>query len=146
MKRSERLTVVLNLYQRHEDEAAAVLQQRQQHLAEQEKQLDQLINYQQDYQNRLGDSAQQGVSMAQWRRTQDYVEQLNGIIKQQEQQVRLADADVQSAERRWQQAHLDRKSMDSAVARIEAEEEREAERREQKVNDDLVQQMLQRRR
>lgn len=148
MRRSQRLQVVLQLYQRREDEMSGVVQAAQLQLQTQESQLHQLVTYQRSYQDAtVADSGGgQSMSIAQWRRLQDYIDQLSDIIAQQEQQVGLAKAEVERAEVKWQQAHLERRSMESAIDRISREEQVLADRQEQKALDEMIQQMRGRRR
>lgn len=144
MKRSERLDVVLRLYQRKEDEQARQVEVAREQLGEHQGQLDQLVSYRASYQATV--STQDSVSIAQWRRLQDYIDQLTGIIGQQERQVELSRVEVERAEARWRQAHLDRKSMETAIERIAGEEQMQEARLEQKNLDEMIQQMQARRR
>lgn len=124
------------------------VQTAQVHLQTQESQLEQLVAYQRSYQDATGADRHGGQSMsiAQWRRLQDYIDQLSGIIAQQEQQVGLAKADLERAEEKWRQAHLERRSMESAIERISREEQVQESRLEQKALDEMIQQMRGRRR
>lgn len=145
MKRSERLQVVLRLYLRREDQAAEVVSRARGELDEHERQLQQLVDYQRDYHDGANTPGR-GVSMAQWRRLQDYIEQLRGIIAQQERQVGLARVELERAQSVWQNAHLERRSMESAIERISKLEQLEQSRQEQKMLDELIQQQQQRQR
>ncbi|MEX1058084.1 MAG: flagellar export protein FliJ [Natronospirillum sp.] len=146
MKRSKRLNVVLSLYQQREDSAAEQVQVVQNQLRDQEVQLAQLVAYQEDYQHsvKAKDGHHVAVSMAQWRRLQNYIEQLDGIIKQQEQHVNLLTADLERAEAVWHNLHLDRRSMETAIEAIVRDEQLTASRQEQKQLDEMIQQQRQR--
>lgn len=148
MKRSDRLGVVLRLYQQKEDQLSVSVQAAQAERDTQRARLEQLVDYQRSYQASAranSDAGAQSMSIAQWRRLQDYIEQLTVIIRQQEQQVGLSEAEVERAEARWRSAHLERRSMESAIERIALEEQRAADRAEQKQIDEMVQQMRARR-
>lgn len=139
MKRSQRLQVVLRLYQRREDQAAELVTRARSELETQETQLQQLVDYQRDYQ--AGTAATgEAVTMAQWKRLQDYIHQLDAIIRQQQQQVGLARVELERVQTAWQNAHLERRSMESAIERISKLEQLEAARLEQKLLDEMVQQ------
>lgn len=146
MKRSVRLEVVLRLYQQKEDQLSVSVQSAQAERDAQQAKLDQLVDYQRSYQESAqGGNDSKSMSIAQWRRLQDYIDQLTLIIGQQRQQVGLSEAELERVEARWRSAHLERRSMESAIERIAMEEQRIADRREQKQIDEMVQQMRARR-
>ncbi|MCH8551276.1 MAG: flagellar export protein FliJ [Natronospirillum sp.] len=144
MKRSKRLDVVLRLYQRREDQAAELVARARAELESHEAQLQQLQDYQADYERGAQTPDQGGVTMAQWKRLQDYIEQLDGIIRQQTRQVGLAQVELERVQVLWQNAHLERRSMESAIERISRLEQVEAARKEQKLLDEMIQQQQRR--
>lgn len=142
MKRSVRLQVVLQLFQQKEDVALQGVQQATQDVEQQQLQLKSLIDYQNEYYQSSSDT-QQTISIQQWRRLQDYIEQLKGIIAKQEYQVQLSEVNLQRAQDAWRVAHLKRKSMESMIEKIVVQETFEADKKDQKYMDELVQQLQQ---
>ncbi|WLD57023.1 flagellar export protein FliJ [Salinispirillum sp. LH 10-3-1] len=143
MKRSKRLSVVLQLFVQQEEKASQNVQMARVTLEQQQNQLRDLVAYQEEYYQSVTGEAQQTVSIMQWRRLQDYIEQLKGIIAKQEYQVQLAEVDVQRAQDAWQQAYLKRKSLEGMVEKVVMQETLEADKKEQKNLDELVQQLQQ---
>lgn len=142
MKRSVRLQVVLQLFQQKEDQALQGVQLATQDVEQQKLQLSSLVDYQNEYYRSSGDT-QQAVSIMQWRRLQDYIEQLKGIIAKQKYQVQLSEVALQRAQDAWREAHLKRKSMESMIEKIVVQEVLDADKKEQKYLDELVQQLQQ---
>lgn len=143
MKRSKRLNVVLQLFAQQEEKASQAVQMARATLEQQKNQLRDLVAYQEEYYLSVTGQAQQTVSIMQWRRLQEYIEQLKGIIAKQEYQVQLAEVDVSRAQDAWQQAYLKRKSLESMVEKVVLQENFEADKKEQKILDELVQQLQQ---
>lgn len=143
MKRSKRLNVVLQLFAQQEEKASQAVQMARATLEQQKNQLRDLVAYQEEYYLSVTGQAEQTVSIMQWRRLQEYIEQLKGIIAKQEYQVQLAEVDVSRAQDAWQQAYLKRKSLESMVEKVVLQENFEADKKEQKILDELVQQLQQ---
>jgi flagellar FliJ protein len=80
----------------------------------------------------------------QWRRTQGFIDQLGGVIGQQEGVIKQWQRQEQQVLMQWQTLYQRRKSIGNLVDKLSMEELVEADKQEQKALDELVGQMLQR--
>lgn len=144
MKRSQRFAVIERLAKQREDQAAQALQQARAQLAQEQQQLEELAGYQAEYHRALEVTGGSGISIEQWRRTQGFIDQLETVMvsqrrvigQWQEQEARLLE--------HWQSLYQRRRTLNQLVERFSMEELVEADRREQKALDEVVNQMRQR--
>lgn len=142
MKRSERLSVVEKLIAKQEQQMAQALGIARQQLAGEEKKQAELEEYLVSYQDDLTTKSQQGVSGAQWQNYQFFIEQLESVILQQKRSVYRSQEQVKMVTQKWQQINIKKKSMGGLIDNIRMEELVEQEKKDQKVIDDMVTQMM----
>jgi flagellar FliJ protein len=144
MKRSDRMQIIEKLARQREDQAAHALAQTRQRLEQEVAQLNELEGYRSEYLTYLETQGSVGLSIMQWRRTQGFIDQLGGVIGQQEGVIKQWQRQEQQVLMQWQTLYQRRKSIGNLVDKLSMEELVEADKQEQKALDELVGQMLQR--
>lgn len=139
MRRSKRLQVVLELAKRKEDEALKAMQAAQSSLNQQRAKLQELIQYQQEYQQALRDAFSTGATAANCATYQHFLSQVGGAIEQQQKAVTLAEEQFSKARLHWQSLYEKQKGMDGLIDRFRDEEDREIDKKEQQMIDELSQ-------
>lgn len=139
MRRSKRLQVVLELAKRKEDEALKAMQSSQNNLNQQNEKLQELIRYQQEYQQALRDAFSTGATAANCATYQHFLSQVGGAIEQQQLVVTLAEEQLNKARKHWQSLYEKQKGMGGLIDRFRDEEDLEIEKKEQKMIDELSQ-------
>ncbi|HET8902652.1 MAG TPA: flagellar export protein FliJ [Saccharospirillum sp.] len=144
MKRSQRMQLIEKLARQREDQAAQALAQTRQRLEQEQAQLNELEGYRGEYLSYLETQGSAGLSIVQWRRTQGFIDQLGGVIGQQEGVIRQWQRQEQQVLMQWQKLYQRRKSIGQLVDKLSLQEVIEADKQEQKALDELVGQMGQR--
>ncbi|WP_250657655.1 flagellar export protein FliJ [Alkalimarinus coralli] len=139
MRRSKRLQVVLELAKRKEDEALKAMQTAQSSLNQQRAKLQELIQYQQEYQQALRDAFSTGATAENCATYQHFLSQVGGAIEQQQKAVTLAEEQFSKARLHWQSLYEKQKGMDGLIDRFRDEEDREIDKKEQQMIDELSQ-------
>ena len=139
MRRSKRLQVVLELAKRKEDEALKAMQSSQNNLNQQNEKLQELIRYQEEYQQALRDAFSTGATAANCATYQHFLSQVGGAIEQQQLVVTLAEEQLDKARKHWQSLYEKQKGMGGLIDRFRDEEDLEIEKKEQKMIDELSQ-------
>ena len=137
VKRSKRLKVVEQLAERKELECAKALGEITEQLQAAEQQLQQLHDYKLEYQ-RQKDSLQSINSggpavLANYTR---FFQQLDQAIAQQQSVVARIQEQRTRLQQEWGRRHNKRKNYQKLIARYQAEEQGESEKRLQKTLDD----------
>lgn len=139
MRRSKRLQVVLELAKRKEDEALKAMQASQTNLNQQNEKLQELVRYQQEYQQALRNAFSSGATAANCATYQHFLSQVGGAIEQQQLVVTLAEEQLDKARKHWQSLYEKQKGMGGLIDRFRDEEDVEIEKKEQKMIDELSQ-------
>lgn len=139
MRRSKRLQVVLDLAKRKEDEALKALQVAQSSLASQNQKLSELTQYQRDYQQSLREAYQTHATADSCATYQHFLAQVGDAIEQQQQTVALAEQQFDQVRIHWLTLHEKQQGMGSLIDRFRDEEDKELDKKEQKMIDELSQ-------
>ena len=144
--RAVRLAPVIEMAERAEREAARQLAHCQGLLGKAEAQLGELERYRADYQQQWISEGSKGVS-GQWLMNyQRFLAQLETAINQQNQAVAWNRANLDKAREAWQQRYARLEGLRKLVQRYIDEARVAADKREQKLLDELSQRLLQRER
>ena len=144
--RAARLAPVVDMAEREEREAARSLGQCQTLLSQAEGKLANLHRYLGDYQQQWINEGSKGVS-GQWLMNyQRFLAQLETAINQQNQAVAWNRANLDKAREAWQQRYARLEGLRKLVQRYIDEARVAADKREQKLLDELSQRLLQRER
>lgn len=136
MTRSERLQPVARLADKQERSAAQALGEAKQAQVSEEQRLLELQTYRQEYVadfQRRGRSGLNGIELQQF---QQFLGQLDRAIEQQQQRIRGAVVQVEQRTGQWQQRASKAKAINNVVGNLQQSEVRQADKREQAVQDD----------
>lgn len=136
---SERFKPVKRIADSRERKAAAALGDSLKCRQQAEQRLADLRAYHADYLEQYRLANQTGMSVARMREFQVFLDKLETAIAEQERIVQRADADCANAQSVWRDKYTRTQVMSNVVERMQAEEQRETERREQAQLDDRPQ-------
>lgn len=102
MKRSKRLGTVVDLGKRKVDEAAQALAFVQRKLVDEAQKLEQLEQYLLEYREKTQSEGRKGFSVQEFRRYNDFSENVSKAITQQTQQVNTVKHQIEQVRRHWQ--------------------------------------------
>ncbi|MBD7978335.1 MULTISPECIES: flagellar export protein FliJ [Pseudomonas] len=140
-RRAERLAPVVDMATETEREAARQLGRSLQQLQNSENQLVELRRYLGDYQQQWLTAGGQGVS-GQWLiNYQRFLTQLDSAIGQQQRSVEWNQENVRKAREQWQKCYARLEGLRKLVQRYLDEARAAAEKREQKLLDELAQRL-----
>lgn len=145
MKRSERLKVVEQIARQHEEKAAQALRMAEQKAEFEQHQLEQLIEYQSNYQQTQKKAGSQGIGVQQYLVYQHFLDQVEVMINNQERVLQQVQVQYQQLMQHWQTLYLRRKSLAQLAEKVSLTEFAEEERIAQKAIDEIVNQMHARR-
>jgi flagellar FliJ protein len=144
--RASRLAPVVDMAEREERDAARNLGQCQTQVNQAEGKLKDLHRYLGDYQQQWITEGKNGVS-GQWMMNyQRFLSQLETAIKQQNQSVEWHRNSLHQAREVWQQKYARLEGLRKLVQKYMDEARVAADKREQKLLDELSQRLLQRER
>lgn len=136
MVKSKRFEPIANLAHDSERKAAKVLGSALKNLDEQVEQLDNLICYQVDYNQRLNSSASSGMNAQNLNEYIEFLSKLSTAIERQEQVVEQAKKNLQEKKQFWFSKRGRFKALDSVLERYIQDEAKQLEKREQSDLDD----------
>jgi flagellar FliJ protein len=139
MDKSKRMAPVVQVTESREEKAAREFGECQRQLTEQQNQLVQLKSYHLEYQRQLEVRGRAGMVVAQLLETQRFLAQLDKAIAQQQQLVEHTMRLCGQKRAVWLRARTRSEAVNKVVERMLGEEQRHAEKREQKESDDLAQ-------
>ncbi len=129
--RSERLAVVLKLAQSEERAAGARLEQAQQQLQLQRRQLAQLKEYSLDYRQRIGEQTGE-VQIQEMMTYRQFLNQLSSAEDNQEKTVLRLQQNLEQIKQLWRQKYQRIKSLETLIESAKLRENWEADKREQR--------------
>lgn len=139
MKRSQRLEPVVKVAENREQQAAKALGDAQGALAEAQQRLEELKHYREDYIQRFHTAGSFGMSAAQMGDYRLFLSNLSQAIEQQTAMVQQAAAVVERQRQQWFNRRGKVKMLDNVVSRYQADEQRDADRKEQREQDERAQ-------
>jgi flagellar protein FliJ len=139
VNRVKRMQPVLRLAELDADKAGRTLAMAQQRLAVEEQKLQQLLEYQQEYRQRLLSAGQQGLSVDRLRLFDGFQRQLDKAIMHQQTIVQSLRNEVLAIRQDWQQLDIRLKSLQKVVERLQREQGAEQARMEQRSHDEYSQ-------
>ncbi len=95
-----------------------------------------LIRYRKDYHTELQSKAKNGMSAVQLQQYQRFIAQLDKAIVQQQQQVTMAKAHLKDKQAQWQDKNSHQKAINSAIGKIEKQQQLAELKREQRDLDE----------
>lgn len=138
MKRSKRLGTVVDLAQRKVEDAARALAFMQQKLRDEEHKVEQLEQYLLEYRETIQREGRKGFSVQEFRRYNDFSENVAKAIVQQTQQVKTVHHQVEQVRRHWQALDARYKGLVKLRDKSLLEENAALERMQQKELDEIA--------
>jgi len=135
-KKSKRLEVVLNLAQMKEDVAARQLGEALNALEQGKQQLELLNDYRNDNQEHIRQVGKGHATGSQLHRHQMFLQQIETAISQQGDRLNMLTQRIEVVKKNWQQLHYRRKAIGDHVQKIQRDEDRVVEKKNQMEMDD----------
>lgn len=139
MAPSERLKPVRGIAERRERTAAQAYTNAQRALQSQQDKLEQLRQFQQEYQGQFDAACRGGLSVGELQEYRAFLARLQQAVSQQETAVETSHQAHLDTQRRWQAQHVRTQAIGKAIERLRSEESQDQERREQKESDEYAQ-------
>ncbi len=136
MGKSKRFEPIANLARDSEREAAKALGSALKNLQDQVDQLENLMRYQADYNQRLNSSASTGISAQELNEYIEFLSKLATAIEGQEQSVEQAKQALEEKKLFWFSKRGRSKALDSVLERYVQDEAKQLDKREQHELDD----------
>lgn len=137
MNRTKKLEPVVKHVDNHEQTALQAVAFSQQQLQMQQQRLQQLIDYKADYQARQFSSTD-ALGAVQFQEFNRFMAQLDESIKQQQQIIEMAMREVEIKQNTWKDKRARSEAMHKVVDKIKADEQSEAQQKEQKIMDEFA--------
>ena len=139
MNTSDRFKPVLKVAENREASAARKFGQSRKQQHEEEAKLKNLREYHAEYLARFHQSASVGINASQLREYQAFIKKLETAIYEQEEVVRQSQQNTTEHKQQWTEKHIRTQSMDKAMSRIVASEQKQRDAQEQKLSDEIAQ-------
>jgi len=136
MKRSRRLGPVAMVARQRERNAARQLGDSLRHVEQQQKQLDDLIGYRDQYVAGFQAAGKAGLTAVQLRDYQLFLSRLDTAIMQQQMQLAASRQNCEQSQAEWQNKHGHSKMIDKVVENRQQDENRKLDEQEQREQDD----------
>lgn len=136
-KKSERFGLIEKLAKQKEQKAVEFLSKSQIQLQQETDKLQELINYQAQYQADLVEQGKKGMSSQTWQSQQYFLDQLEDVVSQQQQQVNHCAQNVENVKEKWKELHLKSQSIGKLKVKVQNQELMVEEKKEQKNIDEL---------
>ena len=136
MKDSRRLRPVAKFARQQERDAAQSLGDSLRQADQQQKQLDDLVAYRDQYIAGFQAAGQQGLTAVQLRDYQLFLSRLDAAIQQQQQKLEASRQDCEHSQAEWQDKHGHSKMIDKVIDNRAQAENREQDKQEQREQDD----------
>lgn len=136
MKKSRRIKTIVELKQKQEKKALEEFGGCQQKTQEVAKQLQDLIAYRQDYQNKYMQLGGGGVGVRQLLDFRAFMSKLDQAIADQQQSLQVMEKELQTKRKIWENAYQRTKSLQKVQNTAQAVELQEEDKREQNEQDD----------
>ena len=136
MKTSQTLAPVVRVARHRERDAARQMGDRMRHVDQQQKQLEELVNYRNEYANSFIDRTKSGLSAVKLREYQLFIGRLDIAIEQQKQQLESSRKNCEASQQQWRGADGRHKMINKVVQRRAQAEGQQQTDKEQRENDD----------
>lgn len=136
VKKSKRLQPVVRIARSNEQDAARQVAEWRSMLNQQERQLSELLRYQEEYTKRFHDALYKGTSATQARDFRVFLHRLEEGIAKQREQLHSTELELQRRAQHWDETKNRSSNLDKIRRRYETEERRCQDKREQMESDD----------
>ena len=136
MKKSQRLKVIVNLYAENEKKALEALGKVQTEKQGAQTQLENLLQYQQEYINKHNDNNGKGLNIRQLVEFRAFISKLDKAIDEQKSEISQMEKNIILARKKWEMHHHKTKGIEKVCDGATKEEMKIEEKREQNEQDD----------
>lgn len=136
-KKSQRMQIVSDLYQREENQAADVCEGFRLRIEQEVQKLEDLDSYYREYEQRFNQQ-RSGLRALDIVSSRTFLNNLNEAIKGQQHVIQQFEEQYADKKRAWLAAHLKRENMDKLVVKYTQQEKKQEDLQEQKLLDDWV--------
>ncbi len=136
MMQKSPISTLIEIAEKASDDAAKRLGKTISAHQETEKQLDLLLQYRDDYQQRFQDGAAKGLSTAQYHNFFSFINKLDAAVDGQKQVVLDAEYKINLARNQWQESEKKRLSYNTLNNRAETSIQKKEAKRDQKQTDE----------
>ncbi len=137
--KSQRIKPIRDLALSREHTAARLLGNSRKAMLDCQKRLRELAAFREEYAQQLRQAGEGGINGSTLQTFQHYINQLDAAISQQRQQLAQAEDNCLNHTRHWQEMHRRTRILDKTIHRMQLNEKRIVLRREQREQDDLIQ-------
>ena len=135
MMKSKRLEPIREIASNAADSLQPAVATAGKHLAEMERQLEQLLNYRADYVSR-SERAPGSVDAVRLQNFRSFLGRLTDAIRLQKESVEAARADYEAKRQQWSAKRVEAEALGKAVERFRVDERRAQDRRDQHESDE----------
>ncbi|WP_438971103.1 flagellar export protein FliJ [Methylophaga sp.] len=136
MSRSRKLNPVIEMARKTTEDELIKLGETNALLQQEQGQLDDLINYRQDYLNRFRQGDPTLMSAKKALDLRAFLAQLDQAIQAQQNQVTQSETRVQHQQKNWMEAKNKEQAIDTLMERYKSDELHQQQRHEQRENDE----------
>jgi flagellar FliJ protein len=136
MKKSQRLKVIVDLNAENEKKALQELGKTQTKKQELQKQLKDLKQYRQEYNDQCQSISEAGVNIAKLLEFRSFVSKLDKVIEDQEKAISTMEGKLIFVRKTWERQHHKTKSLQKVCDSAKVEEVKQEDKREQNEQDE----------
>ncbi len=136
MKKSQRLSVIVELNAKNEKKALEHFGQIQKQKHQAETQLQHLQSYLQDYKDKYQSQLKIGLNVQQLMEFRAFIDKLDKAIAEQQQNIINLDKQLSSARTQWERQHHKTRAMQKVCDAAVKEERKAEDKREQNEQDE----------
>ncbi|WP_045225599.1 flagellar export protein FliJ [Methyloterricola oryzae] len=136
MNRIKRIAPIVELAETKEKQAVQAYGMKQQKLEEARKALNSLRSFRENYSALFNQSGTKGIGMRQLHEYRAFLAKINVAIAEQEKTVATAETELEAARLAWETAHGHTLGMHKVLDKLQAEQSRKEQKREQAEQDD----------
>ncbi len=137
IKRSKRMSLVLDMATKTEASAASALEQARQQVAHAQQQLQQVADYRQGYENELNQPKKR-VSVEALMNDRQFLSQLVQVVQTQTNQLQQLEKNETQCLHNWQLCYQRRRNIEGLIDKLKTEENALSDKILQKEMDELA--------
>lgn len=137
MSASSQLAMLSDLARDARDQAGQLLAGERQNERQVASQLESLNRYRLEYAERLQQAMREGIDPASMHNYQQFLASLDAALQRARQALDAQQQRVQQSQQQWQQEQKRLSAYDTLVSRRDVDRQRQEERREQRINDEM---------
>lgn len=138
MSASSQLAMLSDLARDARDQAGQLLAGERQSERQVASQLESLNRYRLEYAERLQQAMREGIDPASMHNYQQFLASLDTALQRARQALDAQQQRVQQSQQQWQQEQKKLSAYDTLMSRRDVERQRQQERREQRISDEMA--------